>query len=452
MARIRTLSAVVVCLVWAAPSFAQNWSFDARQIAMGSVGGGNENLASQMMSDAKGYRSIVVPLGLFQVLRNRDIFKPESDEFDIVKAVEYASAPLHYQFNRDTNESVSGRRFVVDVANAELSRDLNAYRGFALSNQPAAEGLASPDWGKTFRFSGDEDGPFQGIYIGAGPYLAMRTAASIDDRIIQTFGSDSNIYFPNSAFQIGNDTTAQIAMSIVGGYRARLAIGTEGSRDGVYVGANYRYLHGFRMEDADLAVRLDTDGAGLLTVNPFLPSPLLVTRNSAESGRGFAIDFGIGVVSRGFEASFGINGIANRIDWTDVERRTYFLGNLLLGEDEFVETPPVVIGDMRLELPKDYRAHGGYRADRFYGMVEYGHGFQGDSFRAGAEYGLGAIDVRGGMMFVREQWNPSYGVGFNLTDRFGIDVAMYGTTANVARVRRQAIAISLRFMQDDARP
>jgi hypothetical protein len=56
------------------------------------------------------------------------------------------------------------------------------------------------------------------------------------------------------------------------------------------------------------------------------------------------------------------------------------------------------------------------------------------------------------MMYSREKWNPTYGAGFNLTPRFGIDVAMYGTTANIARERRQAIAISLRFMREDAQP
>lgn len=438
----------VFAVVSASPAFAQNWSFDARQIAMGSVGGGNENLASQMMSETKGYRSIVLPFGLFQVLRNRDVFNPESDEFDIVTAIEYASAPLHYQFNRDSNESVSGRAFVVDVANADLSRDLNAYRGFELSNQPVAEGLSSPSWGKLIRVTGDEDGPFHGIYVGAGPYLAIRAGAAIDDRIIQTFGSATDVYFPNTAFQIGSDTTGQIAMSVIGGYRGRFDIGTGGDRDGVYAAVNYRYLHGFRMEDVDLAVRLDTDGAGLLTVNPFLPSPMFVTRNTAESGRGFALDFGVGFVARGVEASFGVNGIANRINWTDVSRTTYQLGNLFVGDDEFLETGPVPVGDMRIELPKDYRAHGGYRADGFYGLVEYAHGFQGDSFRTGAEIRLGTIDLRGGAMYVRESWNPTVGAGFNLTEDFGIDVALYGTTANIARERRQAIAVSLRFMQD----
>jgi hypothetical protein len=444
---------LVVCLAGAAPVFAQNWSFDARQIGMGAAGGGNENLASQMMAERKGYKSIVVPLGLFQVLRNLDVFKPESDDFDIVTAVEYAAAPLHYQFNRDKNETVGGRKFVVDIANAEISRDLNAYRGFRLSPDPLAEGLASPDWGYTFRFSGEKDGPFQGIYVGAGPYLSMRTSAVIDDRIIQTFDSPTNVYFRNSALSIGNNTTTQLAMSIVGGYRARFELaGSEDARDGFYVGANYRHLHGFMMEDADLDARLDTDAAGLLTVNPALPSPLFIMRNSADSGRGFAIDFGVGVVSRGFEASFGINGIANRIEWDNVERKTYFLRSLLSGDDEFIETAPIVIADMRIELPQDYRAHGGYRADNFHGIAEFGHGFQGNTFRAGAEYGFGTIDVRGGAMFVRDKWNPSMGVGFNLTPRFGIDAALYGTTANIARERRMALAISLRFMSDDSQP
>jgi hypothetical protein len=443
------LSFAFAAVLSASPAFAQNWSFDARQIAMGSVGGGNENLASQMMSEAKGYKSIVLPFGLFQVLRNLDVFKPDSDEFDIVKAIEYAAAPLHYQFERDTNEAVSGRAFVVDVANAELSRDLNAYRGFALSNQPVAEGLASPSWGKLIRITGEDGGPFQGVYVGAGPYLAIRAGAAIDDRIIQTFGSATDVYFPNTAYQIGTDTTGQIALSVIGGYRGRFDLGTGGDRDGVYVAANYRYLHGFRMEDMDLAVRLDTDGTGLLTVNPFLPSPMFVTRNTAESGRGFAIDFGVGFVARGFEASFGVNGIANRIEWTDVSRTTYQLGNLFFGDDEFLETGPVPVADMRIELPKDYRVHGGYRTPNgIYSMVEYGHGFQGDTFRSGAEIRLGTIDLRGGAMYVRESWNPTVGAGFNLSENVGIDVALYGTTANIARERRQAIAVSLRFMQD----
>lgn len=452
MAVVRTVVVLAACLAGAVPAFAQNWSFDARQIALGSVGGGNENLASQMMADQKGYRSIVVPIGLIQVLRKTSLFNPSSNDFDLVKAIEYASSPLHFQIGRDRDESTSGLSFAVDIANANLSRDLNVYRGFVPSNQPAYEGLASPVWGGTIRVSGSEHGPFQGIYIGAGPYLAIRTQAAIDQRLIDILSSSTNVYFRHSALELGNDTTGQVAASFVGGYRGRFGIGTGGERDGIYAGFNYRYLRGFRLEDIDASVRLDTDGNGLLTVNPLLPSPLFVSRNQSRSGTGFAIDFGIGAVVKGVEASFGINGLDNRIDWKDVERRTYAMGNLFLGDDIFVQTLPVPVGDIRIELPVDYRAHGGYRNDVVYGMVEYGRGFQGKSLRAGLELRAGPVAVRGGGMYAREQWNPTVGAGFDFTRRVGLDVALYGTTGNAARERRQSIAVSIRVMDDDNRP
>jgi hypothetical protein len=43
-------------------------------------------------------------------------------------------------------------------------------------------------------------------------------------------------------------------------------------------------------------------------------------------------------------------------------------------------------------------------------------------------------------------------VGLDLSRRVAIDVAMFGTTGNLARARRQAIAISLRIMDEDAQP
>jgi hypothetical protein len=38
-------------------------------------------------------------------------------------------------------------------------------------------------------------------------------------------------------------------------------------------------------------------------------------------------------------------------------------------------------------------------------------------------------------------------VGFNLTNRFGVDVAAFGTSANLERKRHVAMAVSLRLMQ-----
>ena len=168
-------------------------------------------------------------------------------------------------------------------------------------------------------------------------------------------------------------------------------------------------------------------------------------RTTAESGTGFAIDAGIAAVINGFEVGFGVNGIANRINWKEVEQRTYLLGNLFLGQDDFIEGGPFPANDLRVELPKDYHVNGGYHADRWSVMSEYVHGFQGNSVRGGAEYRASAIELRGGGVYSREKWNPTGGVGLNLSPRVGLDVAVFSTTANAARERRAAFAVSLRI-------
>ena len=54
--------AFVLGLLVAAPAAAQNWSFDARQIGMGAAGTGN--VLMRTLDDDRGYRAIVLPLGL----------------------------------------------------------------------------------------------------------------------------------------------------------------------------------------------------------------------------------------------------------------------------------------------------------------------------------------------------------------------------------------------------
>ena len=41
----------------------------------------------------------------------------------------------------------------------------------------------------------------------------------------------------------------------------------------------------------------------------------------------------------------------------------------------------------------------------------------------------GTIELRGGVRLAREHWEPSGGVGFNLSERFRIDVAAFSTSA-----------------------
>ena len=168
----------------------------------------------------------------------------------------------------------------------------------------------------------------------------MRTLASIDQRVVDILASETALRFNNTNYPIESDVQGQVAMAITGGYRGRFALANGSSdRDGVYVAADFNYLHGFRYENADVALRLDTDAAGMLTINPLLPSPLSIIRTSADSGRGYAIDAGVAAVVNGFEVGFGINGIGNRIDWENVEQTSYILGNLLTGGD-FVESGP----------------------------------------------------------------------------------------------------------------
>jgi hypothetical protein len=436
---------IALCIVPAAA--AQNWSFDARKVGMGSPTGG-ENLASRMVEEARDYGTIVLPFGLIQVFRDFDRLNPSNDEFDLVRTIEYAAAPIHYTIGRDTSDT-GADEFIADIANGELSRDLNNYKGFVPVNQPPAAGLAAPNWGKTFRLRTAPDGSFHGVYVGGGPYISMRTASVIDERLTEILRPGPAVYLPLVQLTAENDTEGQTALAVAGGYRGRLAwptgLGSGGIREGLYVAANYNYLHGFRYEDIDSRLRLDTDSSGLLTINPFLPAPLFVTRTNAESGTGMAIDIGVAAVIDNWEIGFGANGIANRINWTDVERTAYFHANLLTGDGDLIEGPPVPAGDVRIELPVDYRVNVGYDVEQWAAVAEFGRGLQGSSFHGGGEYRLGRVDVRGGGVYSRELWNPSAGVGVDLSDRVALDVALYSNSANVERKRNPAVAVSIRL-------
>src|SRR4051812_28848746 len=95
---------------------AQNWSWDARTIAMGGSTA-NGNLGSKMIGDQRNYTSIVLPIGLAQVLSNTKRFDPNAKEFDPIMAVEYASTPWHYVIGRDSSSNPGQTTFVNDVRN-----------------------------------------------------------------------------------------------------------------------------------------------------------------------------------------------------------------------------------------------------------------------------------------------------------------------------------------------
>ena len=451
MKRLRTSSLVritVASLIIAAGSStasAQNWSFDARRIALGGIGD-TGNVAWRLVEEQRGYGSIVLPFGIFQVIDDMTIFDPGDDNFDPVRAAEYLASPLHYTFDR--TGSGSGQQFVSDIVNAELSRNLNDYRGFAPASELTGEGLVAPSWGKTFTVRDAGDGAYHGVYVGAGPYLSIRTNNVIDPGLIDLLASDVDRYEPNAGFLITDDMTDQLALAITGGYRARLPFpgraGVGAGRDGMYIAVNYNYLYGFHYDDVDMAVRFDTDATGLLSLAP-TTVPIAIERLTADSGRGFGLDFGVAVVVDRWDVGFGATGVANRIDWQDVQRESYVLTSLFDGGD-FIETPLGPLGDdRRVELPVNYTGNVAYHEDVWSAYAEYAHGFQGNNFHGGYEHRLGRVELRGGGRYSRDRWHPSGGAGFNLSPGWSVDVGAFGTSTNIERTRHLALAVSLRM-------
>jgi hypothetical protein len=137
---------------------------------------------------------------------------------------------------------------------------------------------------------------------------------------------------------------------------------------------------------------------------------------------------------------------ANRITWRSAERTSYVLDSLFSG-GEFIELPSVPIDDVRVELPVDVRVNGAYNVEAWNGIVEYGHGYNGNTVRGGVERRFDRFQLRAGARYVNERWEGTGGVGFNFSDRFGVDVGAFGTSANLERKRHLAIAVSLRLMR-----
>jgi len=466
-----TLLALVAC---AGRGYAQGWNTDARKIALGGVGS-TTNIATQMIEEDPKYRSIVVPLGLLQILRNIDKFDPTSSEFDPIRAMEYVANPYHITFGR--NEESPGRKIITDIFNQGLSTDLNAYRGFIPSSNPKAEGIASFDLiHKTFKFS-TGGSTFQGFYLGIGPYFTHRTALTIDQKLIDILSATgAPVTFPNSEFNIAVDrSTTQMAGALTFGYRAHVGLpaglpaeGTD--REGIYLAVNYRYLRGFHLEDVGLKVRADTDGAGgitldplktlapcpLTSLNPLLPptfgTPFCTDRQTSSSGTGRSVDFGVATVFGPWDLGFGINGVINEMEWSDVKHKSYALGatvGLTSGTSgasiELVETNLGNTGDLTIKQPKDVRANATYRASIATFMGEIANGYLGTSFHGGVEKTFGPLAARGGMRYTNETWNPTTGLGLNIFPRVGIDVAFLTSTANAEKDRQPVMAVSIRI-------
>jgi hypothetical protein len=296
----------------------------------------------------------------------------------------------------------------------------------------------------------------QSIYIGGGAYLPFRGSILVDDQLQTILSSDKNVYIPNAQFNITGAVRVELPVAVTVGYRGRFQVRSGGSdRDGLYVSFNYNYLHGFAYEDTLTNLRMDTDSQGLLTFNPSAPfSPVEVVRVYSSKGRGSAMDAGASWVVHRIEVGFGVNGIANRINWTGVKTVRYSLPNILTGNGDFVTSPTTAAADVRVEQPIEYVGSGGYHANRWQATGELGKrtsnyapdaGHLGSTWiHAGFEYRFGLLQPRAGAFYSRSRWTPAAGLGLNF-GKFGIDVGAYSNDSNVERYRHLAIALSLRF-------
>jgi len=425
--------------------FAQNYSWDARNVGMGGVTSiGEGNLAAELVPPERRYTSIVVPLGLVQVLSNLEVFDPNDAGFDVLRAIDYVGSPFHYSFNR--SEKSGNVDFLKNIIDSGFDQDLNTYRGFAPPEHLVAGGLLAPNWGYTFKVHRGTNESFQGIYLGAGPYISLQTDLRFDPRLVAILDSPVAVTVPaNTTFFANNSAAQQAAIAVTSGYRAKIAFqsGTS-ARDGVYLLVNVNYLIGLRQDAADLNLNIATDASGLVTVTP-LQTPLTIDHLSSGSGRGFSTDWGMIVVRNGWEAGVGVNGVANRIDWKDHRSKRFSLTNLTTGVDLVETSLPVPAGTLRRELPEQYVANLGYHAGPWTVRGDWSYELQKLGARAGGEYRAGPVAFRGGVRYGLKEWNPTGGIGLNLTRRFGIDVGLFGNSTNMEQRRNLAIAVSLRI-------
>jgi hypothetical protein len=434
----------------AATARAQNYGMDARVIGMGAVGS-TRNVAEKLVEQKRPYRRLGLPLGLMQVLPNKDVFFPDtvddkvSDKFDLFRAMEYAAGPVNYTFDRDSTGT--GQALVNDVLNDELNRDLNVYRGFRPTTRLTAEGVGAPSWGYTFR-KPNAGGGFHGIYIGAGPYLTVTTETGVDPQLADWLGSSEPQFFPNSVFGVTHDTTFQAAAAITGGYRFVQKSG--GSDDdppaGLFLAVNASYLRGVHFDQITTDITFETNAQGLVANEAeSTTTPLALRYFQSTSGTGFAVDAGALYFKDRWEFGVGVNGIGNYINWTGVEVREAIDHSFVDDSDDDSDSDPVPAPDVRIELPVNVSTNAAYHADKWSALAEYARRFRGNNFQGGLEYLLGRMAVRGGARYARDRWPPAGGVGVHLTPTFAVDVAVYGTSTNVERRRHAALAVSLRW-------
>jgi hypothetical protein len=450
--RIIGIALLLACILCASatPALAQGFSTDARMIAMG---GSDQSSDSTTLADVtKSYSSIGIPLGLVQLYRHRNAFNPKDKvNFNPLLAIEDLSNPMHITFGRKSE--TQGELIVRDLINGNLNRDLSAYKGFVPKSPMTMSGTFTPDYGKTIRLL-KVGKLYQGIFVGAGPYLTASTDLSVDPSLVANWSGASAGIPSNASLYFDNITESQAAVSITGGYRGRYGtpkvMQMEGATDsdGVYVSVNYHYIHGLHYDRDISNARFDTDAAGLIALSVPAQPPVVIDRTWSNSGTGHAVDFGTNIVTGPWDFHVTANGVGNHIVWKDPRHQQYTLSYLLDGPSsgmDFVKSDlPVLEPTITVKLPVSYAGGATYRAKKWTGRGQLARGVNGREYHFGGEYHFGPLDLRGGGRVVHNIFNPMGGIGLNVTKHFGIDTAIFTTISNAQQDRRASVAISLR--------
>jgi hypothetical protein len=422
----------------AAPAFAQNMTGDAREVGLGGV-----DYAARIFSDSSAGQTpgFVIPLGLLQLLTDRQAIRPSSSNFDIALALEYAAVPAHYVIGR--KPSAARARFFADIREAGLNPDLNAYRGFTPAATLQGAGILSPTFGRAFTVHRSTRLTHQ-VYLGGGPYFTVDTTALFDQRLVNMLGASSATYVPSASLEVGNQTSGQLAAQITGGYRGHFALSDGPGGGRLILEADYNHLRGFRYENADINLRLNTDGQGLLLFDSPRGAPLAIERLTSTHGVGRSVDLGASAIFERWRVSVRADGIGNRIDWTDVLHRDYEMARLTGGTTRMARVAEAGAADIRVELPVELRLQGAYRDAAWGAIAELERGVQGTTASAGLERRWSAVELRGGGRFVNRLVLPSAGVSLR-AGRTWFDIGAAMSTANIERERNIILASSLRF-------
>ena len=379
------LVAVLLLSGHAKAALAQDFSLDVRRIAMGGARD-REHLAIKLVLPDPNRRAIVIPVGLAQILRHRHVFNPRSERFDPVAAAEYASSPIHYTF--------------YDV------RDSRPSGGTTLGSG-SVYGLVAPNWGWHGLF--DRFGYGHHVYVGAGPYLA----ASAEEATKTV----DNLTLAQARLAL------QTAVAVSVGYTLYVprSVNTYDviSDDGVYVAFRYHHIEGIRLDTVSATLQFETDAAG----QPVLDARTIVEASAGHAwrGRGRSLDVGSALVAGGWRFAVTVAGLTNHIDWNT---------------------------NTRLELPRRYTASAVFQLGFWSAIGHYGREFSGHEGSVGVERRLGAIEVRGGMRFVRGGWHPAIGVGMSAGRRGrGFDLAFYRAGPTFTGRRPFALAIAYRVIR-----